>query len=71
MKCLKIDEDAADELVVQVLLEDCENLKKDAKKIKKDKKGFIFSTDYKEDLEEVNKLIDAYTEVLKYYGVKS
>ena len=70
MKHIKISEDAADDLVIAVLVEDFESLKKDAKKIKKDKKGFIFSTDYKEDLDEVNKLIDSYKQVLEYYGVK-
>lgn len=67
---VKLSTDVADELLVSVLSEDLANLKRDLKKIKKDKKGFIFSTDYEEDIEETNKLIAAYKSVLEYYGVK-
>lgn len=67
---VKLSADAADELVASVLSEDFTNLKKDLKKVRKDKKGFVFSMDYEEDSIEIKKLITSYKQVLEYYGVK-
>lgn len=68
---VKITEEAVDELLICALSDDLKNLKADAKKIKKTKKGFVFSLDYKEDIQEMNKLIESYKQVLAYYGVRA
>lgn len=67
---VKLSADAADELVASVLSKDLANLKRDLKKVRKNKKGFVFSMDYEEDSVEIKKLITSYESVLEYYGVE-
>lgn len=44
-------------------------LKQDLAKVKKNKKGFVFDLDFKKDVALINAKINAFNEVLEYYGV--
>lgn len=65
---LKVDWDALQDAIVSALKQDLSYLKKDLAKVKKTKKGYVWSLDYKEDIAEINKHIAAYNLLIKYYG---
>lgn len=65
---LKVDWDALQDAIVSALKQDLSYLKKDLAKVKKTKQGYVWSLDYKEDIAEINKHIEAYNLLIKYYG---
>ena len=65
---IKVDWDAMQSAMVSALKEDLEYLKKDLKKVKKTKQGYVWSLEWEEDVVEIKKHIQAMETVLKYYS---
>ena len=69
MKCnIQVDWEAMEPLIKTVLKDDMAQLKKDLAYIKKSKRGYVFSLDWKEDVGAINKHLDAYKLIVRYYG---
>lgn len=66
---IPVDWSAMEQVVTGVLVEDLERLKDDLIKVAGEQKGFVFSLDYRDDMNQLIELIDAYKKVLDYYGV--
>lgn len=65
---LKVDWDAIQHVVVQVLKEDLESLRKDWIAVYNSDDGYVFSKDKREDLEQISEHISAYKKLIRYYG---
>lgn len=65
---LQVDWEAMEPLIKTVLKDDMAQLRKDLAYIKKTKKGFVFSLDWEEDVEIINKLLHSMKVVTRYYG---
>jgi hypothetical protein len=65
---LKVDWDALQQALVSALKQDLKYLKEDLARVKKTKKGYIWSLEWEEDIVEIKKHIEAMQLVIKYYG---
>jgi len=67
---IKIDHDTASNIVQQELIFIMELLRSDLQKHKEGRWCAVFSTNKKEDVEQIKAMIDAFETVLRYYAVK-
>lgn len=65
---VEVDVDMADEVVRQCLKMQLNYLKKDLDSVKSRNKGIVFSTNPDEDIKEIDRHIDSFETVLRYYG---
>lgn len=65
---LDIDDDCINAIVKKDLNEVLSSLRMSMKRIKKEKRGFVFSVDYDEDVFKVGRMINALKMVVEYYG---
>lgn len=65
---IPVDWDAMQPLIVSVLNETLDSLRNDWEKVYKKKRGYVFSTDYEEDLEELSAHISAFKKIIRYHG---
>jgi hypothetical protein len=65
---LKVDWEAIQHIVVQVLKEDLDSLRRDWVKVYEGTNGFVFNKDRRADLEEISEHISAYKKLISYYG---
>lgn len=65
---LKVDWEAIQHIVVQVLKEDLDSLRKDWVSVYESEAGHVFSKDKREDLEQISEHITAFKKLIRYYG---
>lgn len=65
---LKVDWPEVEGILLQVLKEDLDGLRRDWENVYKTQKGFVFSHNAAEDLEQISELISAYKKVIRYHG---
>jgi hypothetical protein len=65
---LKVDWEAIQHIVVQVLKEDLDSLRMDWVKVYGSEEGYVFNKDKRADLEEICEHISAFKKLIRYYG---
>lgn len=65
---LNVDWEAVQHIVIQVLKEDLESLRKDWARVYSSDQGHVFSEEKREDLEQISEHISAYKKLIRYYG---
>jgi hypothetical protein len=65
---LPVDWEALEKVIVTVLKEDLDNLRKEWETVYQGTEGMVFHMDRKEDLDEISDHIQAYKKVIRYYG---
>jgi hypothetical protein len=64
---IEITPDQMDSIIAQGLAEDLDSLEKDLERAHKNKRGFVYSVVYEEDVKELMWAIQAYKKVLAFY----
>lgn len=65
---LKVEWEALQHIVIQVLREDLDALRKDWVRVYEGTNGHVFNKDRRADLEEISEHITAYKKLIAYYG---
>ena len=65
---IPVDWDAMQPLIISVLNETLDDIRRDWEKVYTTKRGFVFSTDYEDDLEQLSAHITAFKKIIRYHG---
>ena len=65
---LSVDWDSAQSLLISILKDNLDNLRNDWDKVYKEKRGYVFSADYEEDISEISAHISAIKKIIRYHG---